>query len=85
MTIRYIASAPFDMTIDGHLWLIPDGYQLKPGSKPVHCRSCQAAVLFATSEKTGKASPFDAVPNIHEPTPSVSHFATCPQAARWRK
>lgn len=85
MTTRYIASSSIDRTVDGRLWLIPDGWTVAPRATPTHCRSCQQPVLFATNEKTGKASPFDYVPNIHEPTDSVSHFATCPQAASWRK
>lgn len=85
MTTRYIGSSAVDRTVDGRLWLIPDGWTIGRLATPTHCRSCQAAVLFAKNDKTGKSSPFDAVPNIHEPTESVSHFATCPQAASWRK
>ena len=84
---QYIGSSNIDRTVDGRLWQIPEGWPVWRAAKaePTHCRSCQAPVLFAQNDKTGKSSPFDPVPNIHEPVDSVSHFATCPQAAKWRK
>jgi hypothetical protein len=85
MTTRIVGSSSIDRTVDGRLWLIPGGWTLSPRTSPTHCRSCQAPVLFAKNDATGKSAPFDYVPDIHEPTVSVSHFATCPHAAAWRK
>lgn len=73
------------------------------------CNSCDAAIIWATSKKTGKPMPIDAAPSekgnlyierkagdfvvraateedkkLHREL-HVSHFATCPQAAGWRK
>lgn len=46
------------------------------------CRSCHAPILWAVNDKSGKSSPFDPA---KDEAPSVSHFATCPQAGQWRK
>lgn len=85
MPERYIGSDQFDQRIDGRVWMIPDGWTIKPKASALHCRSCQAPILFATNDKTGKASPFYPIPNVHEESVSTSHFATCPQAPSWRK
>ena len=29
-----------------------------------HCKSCEASVVWATNERSGKASPFDATPDL---------------------
>lgn len=62
------------------------------------CRTCQAPIIWVTS-KNGKAMPLDAKPEkrvviSHDPAggPTVglirdtylNHYATCPQAQRWR-
>lgn len=67
---------------------------------PGTCRSCGAAIVWATLI-TGKRMPFDAPLQIARLHPasgageraiadvdselSFSHFATCPDAERWRK
>lgn len=59
-------------------WAVPltSGYRYgKDG--PTNCRSCGAFVRWATHETTGKRMPID--------PDGVSHFATCPDADRWRK
>ncbi len=67
-----------------------------------HCRSCEAAVVFARHYETkrvspwapdaegqwvildGHARPFE--PLLHRGEQRfTSHFATCPQAQRWRR
>lgn len=60
---------------DGSTWIIPEDW-LYLGDIPARCRSCDARVLWLES-KNGKRSPFD--------PDGISHFATCPQADRWRK
>jgi hypothetical protein len=45
------------------------------------CRSCGAPILWCVTVK-GKKMPVD-LPDNNEPT--TSHFATCPDAATWRK
>jgi hypothetical protein len=62
------------------------------------CRSCGAAVEWATVVNTGSSLPFNppivatsAQPNLLdggdriEATATASHFLTCPQADAWRK
>jgi hypothetical protein len=68
-------------------------------SEPSKCRSCGAAIVWATTS-TGKQAPFDAKPiattdlkPIGDGTylasntmrGYVSHFATCPNAAQHRR
>jgi hypothetical protein len=60
---------------DGTSWVIPDGW-LHLGDLPSHCRSCGARVLWLES-KNGKRAPIN--------QDGVNHFATCPDANRWRK
>jgi hypothetical protein len=60
----------------GLLWTIREGYTIGEGSHPVPCRSCASIVLFVKT-RTGAHMPID--------PDGTSHFATCPQAARWRK
>lgn len=63
--------------VDGTTWVIREGNRFRgEGSHPLACRSCGARVLFVTTAK-GKTMPID--PN------GDSHFATCPQAATWRR
>lgn len=47
-----------------------------PEGEPGECRSCHAPVLWRLTAK-GKRAPFD--------QDGTSHFATCPDATRWRK
>lgn len=61
------------------------------------CRSCGATVYWIRNELTGKSSPFDPVETCgacngqgckrcrFEGRLQKSHFASCPQAAEWRK
>jgi hypothetical protein len=63
------------------------------------CRSCGARIEWAKVVDSGRAIPLDVpvtVANVTQfadgrliehldPTISKSHFATCPQAAQWRK
>lgn len=42
-----------------------------------HCRSCGAEIMWTINEKSGRRSPVN--------LDGVSHFATCPDAAKWRK
>lgn len=83
--VRYIAAGDEHRSLAGRMWLLPEGFTLGHRTAPTQCRSCGSWMLFAKNEKTGKASPFDPVNNIHDGSLSVSHFATCPDAPRWRK
>jgi hypothetical protein len=53
-------------------------------AEPGKCRSCGAAIVWMVTSR-GKQMPVDAqtvgVPDVKP----VSHFATCPQAKKWRK
>lgn len=63
------------------------------------CRSCGAAIEWAVLRQSGRRMPFNApiVPvrtyanrvdrliTVVDTTSTPSHFATCPQAAEWRK
>lgn len=61
------------------------------------CRSCGAAINWATNVQTDRAIPFDTIvleELLLQPDPqiaridmarSVSHFATCPHAEAWRR
>lgn len=70
-----------------HAWNLPPGWNLRRDEKPTTCRSCNASVLFAIAEKSGRSAPFDplAPHDVGSKTVSVSHFATCPNAAQHRK
>lgn len=48
---------------------------------PSECRSCGEPIIWCVTE-SGKRMPVD-VPTDDEPT--TSHYATCPDADRWRK
>jgi hypothetical protein len=65
---------------------------------PGACRSCGARIEWATVVASGKKMPFDApvhvvsayerdgkVIDTIDPAKSPSHFATCPDAHKWRK
>jgi hypothetical protein len=63
------------------------------------CRSCGASIEWAVVRPSGKAMPFNRpivlLPALHmddalgtarvDPEQTTSHFATCPQAAQWRR
>ena len=55
------------------LWLIPEGYRPDNLSS---CRSCGEQILWAITPR-GKRAPLN--------RGGVSHFATCPDAMKWRK
>ena len=55
---------------------VPDWVDQERGVEPGKCRSCREEVWWVWS-KRGKRSPLNA--------DGTSHFATCPDAARWRK
>jgi hypothetical protein len=61
--------------------------RLPPGWTPAlnrdtYCHGCGARVIWATFDKTGRRAPFDLTP---EGGVSISHFATCPHAALFRR
>lgn len=66
-------------------WFVVD-----PGSRIAHCRSCHVMIYWAITD-SGKRIPVDCdVPGGSHPGPSltgrgVSHFATCPAAASFRR
>lgn len=69
------------------------------------CRSCEAEIVWATSERTGKPMPLDATPTANGNMVMIagkargyteedaklhrdrytSHFATCPDADKFRR
>jgi hypothetical protein len=55
-------------------FVTPAGYLFEGRGE---CRSCAASVGWASNKSTGRRAPFD--------PDGTSHFATCPQADRWRK
>jgi len=57
-------------------WILPDWAVYREGA-PTTCRSCRAVVLWVESRSTGKRAPIN--------PDGISHFATCPDAAKWRK
>lgn len=54
-------------------WIIPTGWT---AGNIGHCRSCGAPIMWARTP-SGGLGPLD-----HD---GKSHFATCPQADRWRR
>lgn len=64
---------------------IPAGWRLEPEPHVSACRSCRAPVMWATNEQSGKRMPFDPASDRLTPPISVSHFATCPDAQKWRR
>jgi hypothetical protein len=65
----------FDQLLDGSRWKVPPWVQ----SLEVHagpCRSCGARIRWAVTTK-GARAPLN--------PDGTSHFATCPDADRWRK
>jgi len=60
----------------GARWAIPEWADYIGGG-PTDCRSCGARILFVRSLRTGKLAPLD--------PDGTSHFATCPEAAAWRR
>jgi hypothetical protein len=56
---------------------------------PTHCRSCGAEIVWLRT-KAGRLIPVNAATALETDTEfdhnrHVSHFATCPQANKWRK
>lgn len=72
--------------------LTPDGVStslLKPDAEIVHCRRCNAEIIFLATAK-GKSMPVDAETvkigdMLFDHTRHTSHFATCKFAAEFRK
>lgn len=64
----------FDETPLG--WVIPNGYTAEITDPPARCRSCRAEILWTTTP-ANKRAPLN--------RDGTSHFATCPQAADWRR
>lgn len=60
------------VSVMGGAWMLPEGY--RPKGLGV-CRGCNQEILWAVTT-AGKNSP-------HDPD-GTSHFATCPQAQRFR-
>jgi hypothetical protein len=54
----------------------PLTFEIPPGANPTECRGCKALVYWIRTEK-GKLMPVD--------PGGVSHFATCKDAAKFRK
>lgn len=59
---------------DGTVFTVPDGWEADSASK---CRSCYAPVLWCVHDRRGSRAPFD--------PDGTSHFATCVDAASWRR
>lgn len=58
---------------------VPDGVTIPEGCEfrdMGECRSCRARVAWVVTAK-GKRAPYN--------PDGISHYATCPQAATWRK
>lgn len=54
----------------------PVKFEIPPGTPTAACRGCGAAVAWIRT-KAGRSMPVDA--------DGTSHFATCPQAAQFRR
>ena len=64
-------------------------YKELPRPKVAHCRSCQARIVWLRT-KAGKRIPVDAGTveagaKEYDPKRHISHFATCPEAAKFRR
>lgn len=71
----------------------PQFFTVPPGTKASQCRSCRATIYWIELP-SGKRMPVDCdvdggqKPDASSLTPDgtgVSHFATCPDAARFRR
>ena len=63
--------------------------EIQPTTQTPLCRSCGAAIIFLPT-KAGKKMPIDfetveAGDVAFDPKKHRSHFATCPDAAKYRK
>lgn len=61
----------------------------KPPPKPIPCRECGESIVFLPTS-TGKTMPVDERSiepgdDVFDPKVHVSHFATCTNAARFRR
>lgn len=73
---------------------LPANYRWPEGGpKRGTCRSCGATIWWAQHERTLKMSPMDHTPPPlerdataaeHAAAPTITHFATCPNAQRHR-
>ena len=59
--------------------MITAGYKPSPSGE---CRACHTVIEFWTTP-AGKQLPMDPMENDH--SPAITHFATCPFAAQFRK
>lgn len=69
-------------------WELPGLWMLDDDPHQSSCRSCAAPILWARNAASGKRAPFDPLPAgtpLEGQTVSGNHFATCPDADRWRK
>lgn len=73
-TLKGLLTAP-----QGTLWRAPlsRDYHYPLGEGIAHCRSCDAEVKWAVHLMSNRRMPVDRT--------GISHFATCPEAASWRK
>ena len=62
-----------ELTPSDTIWAVPLGWT---ADNEGHCRSCGAAVLWCVTP-AGKKAPID--------RDGKSHFATCPDADKWRQ
>lgn len=70
------ATLHFDGRISAVPWEIPS-WAIYLGDMPTTCRSCSAVVLWIESKAKAKRAPIN--------PDGTSHFATCPDAEKWRK
>lgn len=65
---------PEYITAEGDRFVVPEGYL--PDEHSARCRSCRFLIVW-TVTPSGARMPIN--------PEGVSHFATCPQSAAWRK
>jgi hypothetical protein len=65
---------PEHITTEGDRFLVPEGFM--PDEHSARCRSCNALIVWTVTPHQ-KRMPVD--------PDGKSHFATCPQAAAWRR
>lgn len=68
---------------DGVIFEIPGTWQIDDTAHVSRCRSCGAPVVWAKNAVSQKRAPFN--PVDERLNVSSSHFATCPDADKWRK
>ncbi len=72
----------------------PQWLEVPAGTRARECRGCQATIYWIEHPTTGRPHPVDCdVDGGQEPDPEpqgepglgISHFATCPEAASFRR